>query len=711
VVVLGGGVGAITAAFELTRPELNDRYDVTVYQLGWRLGGKGASGRGEDGRIEEHGLHIWFGFYESAFRCLRECYDELDRRKSVPIRNVEDAFRPASLFGVTEPLPDRWYDWLAQFPDNDGQPGYNSSRFYEPPTVATHIVELLRLGESLVRSLIVTAGRVHVNTQVPGSPPDSAPVRLVVPGPTITMSAAIAAAQERIKTMSKIGDVIEIGALVAALEIASTLQDLADWAGEQPSTILDLLDSFMGGFQDRVLQVVADDRRSQRVAEIVDLLVTIVRGLINDGVVTHELGLEILDSFDLRDWLYLHGAQQSTLDGGLLRGIYDLVFAYRDGDKRQPAFSAAHALRGMFRMFFEYKGSFAYRMQAGMGDVVFAPYYEVLLERGVKFEFFHEVVSLVPSADGRRIDEVVIARQANLKEGQQRYDPLFPVKGLPCWPSQPCWEQLRDEGDGRDRKFESPWPASPRVGRLIRLRVGADFDHIVFGLSLGPVRSVCRRILRQKPAWRKMVEEIGTVPTQALQLWLDKPTVELGGNTLAPVMSGYAEPFDTYADMSHLLKAEAWEGPGAPQSIHYFCSPLPGPRLVPEPWPAELLDEARSTVRENATGFLKDRVGHFLPGAVDYFPSDFRWDLLRGEYLRANVAPSERYVLSLPGTEQYRLDPGDSGYENLALAGDWTKTALNAGCVESATLSGLLAAQAVTGARHPVAGRRAQIGR
>ena len=69
----------MAAAFELTRPEHAGRYEVTVYQLGWRLGGKGASGRGPAGRIEEHGLHLWMGFYENAFRLMRECYAELRR--------------------------------------------------------------------------------------------------------------------------------------------------------------------------------------------------------------------------------------------------------------------------------------------------------------------------------------------------------------------------------------------------------------------------------------------------------------------------------------------------------------------------------------------------------------------------------------------------------------------------------------------------------
>ena len=49
VAVLGGGVGGMTAAFELTAtPELQQQFDVTLYQLGWRNGGKGASGRNGD---------------------------------------------------------------------------------------------------------------------------------------------------------------------------------------------------------------------------------------------------------------------------------------------------------------------------------------------------------------------------------------------------------------------------------------------------------------------------------------------------------------------------------------------------------------------------------------------------------------------------------------------------------------------------------------
>ena len=92
VAVFGGGVGSIVAAFELTAtPELRERFDVTIHQLGWRIGGKGASGRDlqNDGRILEHGLHVWFGFYDTAWKAMTECYAELDRPPHTPLATIE----------------------------------------------------------------------------------------------------------------------------------------------------------------------------------------------------------------------------------------------------------------------------------------------------------------------------------------------------------------------------------------------------------------------------------------------------------------------------------------------------------------------------------------------------------------------------------------------------------------------------------------------
>jgi hypothetical protein len=90
VAILGGGVGSMTAAYYLSdQPGWQNEREITVYQMGWRLGGKGASGRNASmgQRIEEHGLHIWFGFYDNAFKTIQRAYELLDRPEGAPLRS------------------------------------------------------------------------------------------------------------------------------------------------------------------------------------------------------------------------------------------------------------------------------------------------------------------------------------------------------------------------------------------------------------------------------------------------------------------------------------------------------------------------------------------------------------------------------------------------------------------------------------------------
>lgn len=123
IAVLGGGVGAMSAVWALTAQDgWQDRFDITVYQMGWRLGGKGASGRGPDGRIQEHGLHIWLGFYENAFRVMREVFATLQDEPAV-FHSVEDAFEPHDLIGAMEQFDRTWNPWLINCPRLPGEPG------------------------------------------------------------------------------------------------------------------------------------------------------------------------------------------------------------------------------------------------------------------------------------------------------------------------------------------------------------------------------------------------------------------------------------------------------------------------------------------------------------------------------------------------------------------------------------------------------------
>ena len=92
-------MASLTAAYELTQHEgWQERYEVTVYQLGWRLGGKTSTGRGPCDRIEEVGIHILQGWYDNAFRLLRSAYAELDRiyRANIPV--VPLMYRPFQFY-------------------------------------------------------------------------------------------------------------------------------------------------------------------------------------------------------------------------------------------------------------------------------------------------------------------------------------------------------------------------------------------------------------------------------------------------------------------------------------------------------------------------------------------------------------------------------------------------------------------------------------
>ena len=68
-------------------------------------------------------------------------------------------------------------------------------------------------------------------------------------------------------------------------------------------------------------------------------------------------------------------------------------------------------------------------MNAGMGDTVFAPMYQVLRQRGVNFQFFNRVVNLGLDEGRTALANVTLSRQINLNGSE--YEPLILVKDLP----------------------------------------------------------------------------------------------------------------------------------------------------------------------------------------------------------------------------------------------------------------------------------------
>jgi uncharacterized protein with NAD-binding domain and iron-sulfur cluster len=722
VVILGGGVAGMTTAIELSRPGWRERYEsITVYQYGWRLGGKGASGRGLHGRIEEHGLHIWLGFYENAFRMMRECYEELGREPSSPIHSVDRAFERASLFIAQEPRGDAWMPWMAEFPENDEMPGQSVTPL---PSLWELMIRGLRLAlafnedAKMTTADLVPASGVSLRPATAEAELSGVSLSPVAPPPLRQLASRLR--ELYLKLWYLVSDVRQFE-LAAALVLAEHMPpDAAEHDPADHGLLLELVERAVERL--REMRDRPDDQSNQARREwyLTDILLAAIRGVLADGVLRHPDGLDSIDHYDFAEWLIRHGASPESARCGMVTTLmYDLPFAYRDGDPTKPAIGAGTALRGAIRTLFTYTGAIAWKMRAGMGDIVFAPMFEVLERRGVRFEFFHRVDALHLSDDGTRVASIDLSRQATLRDPAAGYRPLYDVNGLPCWPNAPFTDQLANAVTAED--VESFWSTAPPDGPPVILHDGVEFDTVVLAIPVGAHPYICGELIERNRQWKAMVDNLGTVYTQAFQLWLKADMHQLGCDWPQATTGGYLEPFDTYSDMRQLIEQESW-GEGEVRSIAYFCNAMPTPPGVASREDRELPKRAADEVKANALAFLREAVAPLWPGGVHRYPTEFRWDLLvddddgsgpsrfDSQFWRANVDPSERYVLSLPGTSQYRLAPDETGFENLVFGGDWTRCGLNSGCVESAVISGLLAAAAVdrTPPHRPIIGCREQ---
>jgi uncharacterized protein with NAD-binding domain and iron-sulfur cluster len=699
IAILGGGVGAVAAAFALTDGENAGRFDVTVYQIGWRLGGKGASGRNpaadRHGRIQEHGVHVWFGFYYNAVPTMRRCLAELERVTGESHR-WEDYFTAHDSTVLEDYADGRWIHAPIEFPP--GHPG-------RPPTPWEFARQAL---EWLLGRMVDLPELVH--------DPEHERRRSRFLGPLAGLGDRIAAW------------VGPQALLAEALRVAATLAtDASQHLEQEHGQLLALIDACDQWVDDLLEPIVRQNDLARQLWMAIDLGFAAVRGMLRDGVVKG--GFDVIDDQDIWPWLAKHGASPAHRDALFVRALYSQAFAFPHGDPERRSIGAGTTLRATMRMLFAYEERFMWKMNAGMGDVVFAPFYRVLRARGVKFRFFHRVRSLHPSSDGSRIERVVVGRQLRLRNGDAaEYEPLVSVPDPRvgrrwCWPSEPdltqvdeaqaaAFRQLRQD-PGAWVNLESYWSSwGPDREDVIELRAGEDFDAVVLGVSLGALEGICADLVAANPRWRAMVENLETTRTQAFQLWLRPTLRELGWASVdGPVSTAYVEPIDTWADMNQTLPAEPWPPGLRPGLIAYFCgvmadSPSEPPWFGDPGFPRAQHEAAYANMRD----FLARHVRHLFPRGTDPanpdgldlgllvdpagVPGEAR---LRAQHWIANIDPTERYVLSVPGSSRHRLPSDGSGFANLFLAGDWTRNAINAGCVEAALTSGMAASRGLSG--------------
>ncbi len=643
IAVLGGGPAALSTAWQLTAtPELRSRFQVDLYTMGHRLGGKCASGRDDQGRILEHGLHILFGFYENFFRMMRQAYAELDRPAAHPMPTWRHAFKPGDLGGLHGPAGVRTF----AYPRNRGVPGDGAPRGRRD----------LATGALLAALQLVTGWRTFSRLEarrfpepwqgLPTDIPELAPLQdgledaLLACGRGLPLQAWRPLTRLRHRLLDRIGPV-------------------------EPLVVVDLWSALATG-------LVAD-----RVSGLADL--------------------ERLDDEDWADWLVRHGAHAHTVQSPWGRAVYDAAFSFVDGDPGRPAVAAGSALLGQLLASGRYQGACFYKMQTGMGAAVIAPLYEVLRRRGVHFHFFHRVEAL--QVDGDELVGVALSRQVDAPD----YQPLIDVDGLPCWPHEPLWDQLPD--GARGRSMESYWdrggePIALQAGEdfdrvVFALPIGT-VPHVASQLlDISPlwrtmnhhVASVTTVALQ---VWSdRSTPELGWTQGQPLvscgappfSTWADMsqvlPTERFGSARHVSYLCG------TVAGPRHVplpqddptflrtqrdgLDAAAWlEG--------HLGDVLPAFRAQPFPW-------------ELICG----------PGQGS--------ERFAGVHVAVNCEPHERCTLALPGSTRHRLGAGESGFARLVLAGDWIANGVNMACVEGAVTSGLLAAEVISGQPVPRAGR------
>lgn len=700
IAILGGGMGGLAAAFEMTRdPNWRDRFEsITVYQLGWRLGGKCASSRDfRFGRIEEHGIHGFLGSYYNALPMMMECFDELAeaRRRVTPedrpelskhpqkdwpkLETFEDAFAGQDYGMLWELVGREVRAWPQAFPNNKRKHSYR-----EPET--RDIFEISMAG--VARAVIVMA-------------------ILALPF------------GKSLKT--RIDRTIDRWAAGLGKRLARKV----------PRPGIARLHRFWNGVKPFVHGVSQLTTPLRRQFILLDHLATLVFGAFADE--THIRGFDHLDEENFNDFLRRHGAHADTMASPLNLNFINMTYQYPDGDTSKTASMAAGCYLRWSLWATSFVGSFIWRFGAGSGEVLIAPLYDVLKARGVKFEFFQKVTNLGLSKDKTRVESIAIEVQATPIVPD--YDPLVTWKGVPCWPDRPRYEQLA-EGDalkkpvkaetelaGYGYDLESYWSMWKPTAKPRTLAHGKDFDRVVLAISIGAFEHICPELTAADRRWKAMVEKIRPLSTMAMQVWLTKSAAELGWDV--PRLKGDAifsttwiNPQNGHAELAELIRWEDWNPESPPRGLWYFCGLLRDDYNVPKPGPNRAYaNKQKARVKYESIQALQSAAGILLPKATtalqcppgDQFGLDFsllysgyahprtgmnRFD---SQFWRANIDPTERYVPSPPGTPRYRLRSWDSGFSNLVLAGDWIYTGLNVGSVEGTVMSGRLASHALTG--------------
>ena len=694
VAVFGGGPAACTAALYLARQR--DRYEVSLYTTGFRLGGKCQSWRNPDKafRIEEHGLHAFLGFYHNAFTAVHDAYLSAFPDDGLGEALYRQAFHPEPNNGVMVFHKDVWTYCATP----------NLARSAKAPVSAN-----LHSGQAL----------------------------------QLAMEGALARAGDHLDAIGQEHRLLGLALHKWQQDLEQATTRLRSTTGTTTAQKASLSSDLLGGLGADVLIAIRDaialifrlDKSISTYAWFlwtgVDTLLTIVIGLLEQPVQS----LDELDDVDFRDWLRAHGLHERGDERwAVIDQVYETLFAHQPPPSTRPPCAAIDekvhaasiacgvATRWFLLESFGNNGAVSYRFTYSCAQTIMTPMYLALQKLGAKVNFFHTVTGLELTGSGaqRRLSAVRLERQAEVKAGPAAYQPLLTQTlpnnppELPDWPMDPHYDQLVDGDWFKDNHidFFDAWQTGNTRATTVTLREGVDFDLAVLGVPLGALPLIESPLTSTQdpaadPRWKAMIDGIAVTQTMSFQLWFGTPAATLLAEPRG-LLTAYAQPEPSYGDFTPLISYEDWSDP-KPQYCAYFTGasysgkpPLP-PQCGPD-YPAKIQTAWTATVHTWLAANY--RAFYDGPGTPDKFPAflnlltapgavtpDQRLDY---QHIIADVQPSNLYVLSQPGATDLRFGQAESGVGALLLTGDWTRTDMNCGCVEAATSSGMLAARAIS---------------
>ena len=645
IAILGGGAASCSAALALTgQPDWKERYNITIYQFGWRLGGKARSGRNKNyaQRVEEIAGHDIMSTWFNIIRVLRSVYEELNKTEGAPLRTFEEAFISYSFVGNTPP-------------DLDSQKD-------------NECLSLNYLFKKLTETFVVMTRKMMKEMKI---------------------------------EQTELWD-----------------EELL----KMNSTYLKSKVKLVQKMLKFVFLTVEDNSMKKEQLSMIDSAAAVIIGILDDKLL--ETGLIAINHLDLRQWLRKHGASQSTLDSGFIQFSYREV-AYRKADLVE----AGTMLQMMLPIYLCYEVPAFLIQQAGLGDAIFAPIYEVLKKRGVNFKFFHKVEELsLSSINSNFVEQIRMTKQVDLVS--EEYDPLINVKGLPSWPNEPKYEEIEQQQADLLQEhhidlesFWSNWSTvyEENFGHLppeVILRRGEDFDIIVYGIPVDSLSHLCADLLEKSPSLSATNENIVRIPSLQVQLWgnfdlhdWEDPKEQFQYRLLDPLKEKIL--YIIYQN-DGVVKTEDWKNV-KPEHLLYIPFIYNLEEIQDRNYssfPEEQIEKAKQFAMQNVLRVLENiSLNSFQDGVFD-------WTLLTdpmnrtgverfdSQYVRLNISPSDRLTQIRTNTSRYRIKTNSAGFDNIYFTGDWIQSGLNYGSIESVVTAGLLTSKAISGYPEEVLGEQ-----